>query len=474
MKMWDQYIEWDKKFYMHHDMSMSDWEAATPLAISRVEGCYYIDHEGKKILDMLGGWICTNLGQRDPRIVNEIKKALDKYGWVPETYITPYKAEAAKLIVNDILGPDKWAGRVRFYSTGSESVSAAIIIAKLYTNRPNIITRTYAYHGWTEAMGGCSIVRKTRQNPLVSPENSEIRETPGSKTANVFIAPLPFCYRCPIGHEYPDCKRNGKLSCIQATEDLILMVGPENTAAIITELFSGIGSVGTVPHEYVPQLRKMCRNLGVLWIDDEVMCGFGRTGKWFAYQHWFPDVTPDIMVLGKGIASAQLPAAGVVVNKDIAEFFDKYRWKHYSTYAAHPVCMAAVVANIKTMIEKKIPDRAAKLGTYIEERLNELKDRHKCVGLVSGIGSFWSVELVKDKETKEPFVKEDRNASFAGDTSNYPTTIIKKKCLEKGVFCSGMVPNTLRIALPLIVTEEEIDKGMEALDYALTELDKMC
>lgn len=217
----------------------------------------------------------------------------------------------------------------------------------------------------------------------------------------------------------------------------------------------------------------MTKKLGILWIDDEVMCGFGRTGKWFAYQHWLPDVTPDIMVIGKGMVSAALPAAGVVVSKDIAKFFDQYRWGHYSTYSAHPVCMAAVVANIKAMIEEKIPDRAAKMGVYLGEKLKDLEDRHKCVGNVSGMGLFWAVELVKDKETKEPFVKEDRNAYFWGDISKYPSRIVAQKCLEKGVIVGGWLPNTLRIAPPLVITEDEINHGIAALDYAFTHLDKM-
>lgn len=464
---WDKYIEWDRKYYMHHRYALEEW---VPFTVAKIEGNWIIDHEGNRILDFMGGWFNINAGQRRQEILEEIKKALDEYGWVPETYVTSYKSEAARLIMEDLLGSDNWAGRVRFCVSGSEANEEAIIIARLYTNRRNILSRM-AYHGWTCGSGSCTGHRANR-NTLVSPKTSESRDVPGLPIDGFHFAPSPYCYRCPLGCEYPDCKENGNLACVQFTENIIKKIGAETFAAMVAEVHIGGPSI-IPPPEYIPQIRKMTKDHGILWIDDEVICGFGRLGKWFGYQ-LYEGVTPDIITMAKGITSSSLPAAGVVVSKDIAEFFNQYRWNHYVTFGSHPVCMAAMVANIKLMIKEKIPERSAKMGRYLGEKLRDLEDRHKCVGLVNGSGLYWVVEIVKNKETREPFVKEDRNTTFAGDTSLYPNVIVSQKGLEKGVIIGGFVPNTLRIGPALNITEDEIDIGIEALDYAFTEIDKMC
>jgi taurine--2-oxoglutarate transaminase len=202
------------------------------------------------------------------------------------------------------------------------------------------------------------------------------------------------------------------------------------------------------------------------------MCGFGRTGKWFGYQHF--DVKPDIVVAAKGIVSAQLPVAAVIVGKNISDFFDQYRWQHYVTFGGHPLCLAAAVANLKVMMEEKILDNVEKMGKYLKDKLKGVEERHKSVGYVNGMGLFWGMELVKNKKTKEPFVKSDRFARYTGDISNYPVNIIQSRCLEKKVLYSGFVPNTLRIAPPLNTNEKDLDIAIEALEYGLTFLDERC
>jgi taurine--2-oxoglutarate transaminase len=467
-RYWNKIIQWDRNYYLKIRYAMEEWH---PLPIGGTEGPYLIDKDGQKILDLLSGLISVNVGQRHPKVIEQIKKALDEYSYVWEVFTTPYKAEAAKLIIEDILGPDNWAGRVRFVNSGSEANEEALILAKLYTNRPFIITRAMSYHGWTEGAGACSRIPAWR-GTITSPKTKERRVVPTFPAGGYFVAPPPFCYRCPFGHEYPDCKVDGRVACISATEDLILSLGPDNVAAIITEIICG-GALIISPPEYLQELRKFTREHGILWIDDEVMTGFGRTGKWFAYQHY--GVTPDIMTMAKGISSCHLPAAGVVVSKDLAEFFEKYRWWHAVTFGAHPVCMAAVVANLKVMIEEKLPERAAEMGKYMEPKLKELEERHKCVGQVSGMGLFWGIEIVRNKETKEPFIKEDRYFTGAGDIYNYPINKILAHCyFGKNVLVSGFVPNGIRIGPALTITKEEIDKGIEALDYALSVIDSMC
>jgi taurine--2-oxoglutarate transaminase len=289
-----------------------------------------------------------------------------------------------------------------------------------------------------------------------------VREVPGYVDQRGFaVAPAPEHY--PWSGELVD----GRLPSVVETERLLLELGPENVAAFLSDVSVAPGI--HPPPGYVPQIRELTRRLGVLWIDDEVLCGFGRMGRWFGYQA-YPGVTPDIMTLGKGMIGAALPAAGVVVSREIAAFVQERRWWLAITMAAHPVAMAALVANIRAMQDEGAVENAARVGAYLGARLKEL-ERHACVGQVAGEGLFWLVDLVRDKRTAERFVPDDRGAMGPGDVAAWPVNRIAASCLERGVFVSGFVPNTLRIAPPLNVTERECDEAVTALDAALAELD---
>jgi len=195
-------------------------------------------------------------------------------------------------------------------------------------------------------------------------------------------------------------------------------------------------------------------------------------GKWFAHQ-LFGDLKPDLMTMAKGIVSSALPAGGVVVSKEIADFMGKYRWMHVGTFNAHPLSMAAVCANLKVMIDENAPEKAQKAGEYFGAKLRELETKHKTLGLVSGSGVLWTVELVKNKETRERFVVADRRSSYSDDISRYPTSIVGAKCREKGAILTGFTPNTLRIGFSVFVSKEDMDKAIDALDYSLTYLDTL-
>ncbi len=470
---WEEVIADDKKYFLH---TLNTQDEYHPIAIARTEGNYLIDVEGNRILDFMSQLYCVNLGQRNPQVIEAIKKALDRYGFIWEAFISDYRSKAAKLIVEDLLGKDGWAGKVRFVSTGSEAVEEALMIAKLYTRRKNIITQQYGYHGWTHGAGPLTRLRRIRGS-VAAPKTREIRDISGFETGNILVVPAPFCFRCPLGQKYPNCMKTndeGKLACVKESEKMIEDSGPENFAAFISEVAFGAGTF-IPPKEYLPQMIKILRNHGILYIDDEVICGFGRTGKWFGYQHYLDKgVMPDIMTMGKGIISSALPAAGVVVSREIAKWMESYRWFTVATYGSHPIVMAAVVANIEAMKDINLPEHARRAGAYLGKKLGELERKHRCVGKVDGMGMFWEVELVKNKKTNEPFVKEDRDAPYNGDISKYPTEIIKNHCYPKGLLCAGFAPNSLRIGPNLIISESEINRGMEILDSALSELDKKC
>jgi taurine--2-oxoglutarate transaminase len=466
---WEQVEEWDRKYYFHVKRAADEYMS---LPVSHTEGNYVYLANGMKLLDFCSQVIAANLGYKNPRVNAAIKEAVDTIGYVQELFCTEYRSRAAKLIVEDILGPDDWAGRIRFVNTGSEANEHAFAIAKNLTGRPHIITREYAYHGSTSGAAGASRNRYYRAT-MASTTSNEIRDVPNFPGTGFHIVPAPYCYRCSLQHTYPSCKGiDGTLACIRASENLIQTLGAETVAAFVTEIFYGGSSINPPP-EYIPQLREMTRRLGILWIDDEVICGFGRCGKWFAYQ-LYDGVTPDIMTIGKGMNGCALPVGGIVLSQEITQELDKYRYWSGSTHAAHPVVAASVAAAVEYQLEENMPEVVAKKGIYLNERLKDLESKHKCVGLAESVGLLGGFEVVKNKETKEPFIKEDRFATFAGDISQYPEVIISEKCVLNGVMVGSSVPNTIRVAPPFTIAEEEIDFGIEVLDKVLSEIDEMC
>ncbi|MET3291243.1 UNVERIFIED_CONTAM: taurine--2-oxoglutarate transaminase [Brevibacillus sp. OAP136] len=459
---WSQVEEWDKKYIMRTFATQDEY---TPFPIESAEGDYLITPDGTRILDFFNQLYCVNAGQRNEKINNEIKEALDRYGFVWDAYATDYKSKAAKMIIEDILGEEGWAGKVRFVSTGSEAVETALLIARVYTNRPIIVTREFAYHGWTRGSNAATRIRAN--NCGIAEANSEttVRQVPGTLTGSVLTAPSPNCMRCSLGHNYETCKdADGELACVKYTKRMIENYGKDRVAAVITEVVQGAGAVHP-PEEYVPQIRKLTKDMGILWIADEVLTGFGRTGKWFAYQHY--GVHPDIITTAKGLSSSSIPAGAVIVSKEIADFMDQHRWETISTYAGHPVAMAAVCANLEYIIEEGLVEKARKTGAYMQEKLYALKAKHPSIAKISGNGVLWLVEIVKD-EKLTPFIESDRNFSHQADLKSFPTKIIGRKTLEKGVLMGGAMPNTLRLGASLNVSREDVDKAMDALDYALT------
>ncbi|MEM2914928.1 MAG: aminotransferase class III-fold pyridoxal phosphate-dependent enzyme, partial [Candidatus Bathyarchaeia archaeon] len=313
-RSWEELIDIDMKKYLHIEYAQSELPNYI-FPVDKVEGCY-IYSRGKKILDCMSQLYCVNIGQVNPKIQKAIKDALSDFGFVWEAFLTKNRALATEQLMS-LVEPDGWAGRCKFVNTGSEANEENFIIAKLYRNAPHIMTRESAYHGWTEGPGQATRVRRVR-GALTHPTKNIIRDVPGFNMPGYYVAPAPYCFKCPLGQTYPDCKGKGPyghkgiLACVDQTESLIRTIGQETFAAMITEIIMGAGTI-VPPQEYIPQLTKMLKSLGVLWIDDEVICGFARTGKWFAYQH-YPGVKPDLMTMGKGIVSSQLPAAGIIVS----------------------------------------------------------------------------------------------------------------------------------------------------------------
>ncbi|MBW4051017.1 MAG: aspartate aminotransferase family protein [Proteobacteria bacterium] len=465
---WDQIREWDEKYVFHVLATKDEYHS---LPVESAEGCYVTLADGRRIFDFANQLVCVNMGHRHPRIQKAIREALDKFGYVWEGMTTEYRSRAAKLIMED-MGVGSWAGRIRFLATGTEAVETMVLMAKLFTGRRNIVTRSYDYHGWTNALSGANGVRGYRSSLASGGGRPSIRDVPDAPSPNYHYAPAPQCYRCPIGHTYPNCKdKSGTLACVKATEHLIQVIGIETVAGFLTEPAQGAGMIHP-PKEYFPQIREMTRRLGILWLDDEVMTGFGRLGEWFGYEVY--DVTPDIMSVAKGLVSSAVPASGVVLSKEVAAFFDHWRFSTMSTFGSHPLAMAAVAANLQAMLEENILERVRKLGAHLGTRLQELEARHPSVGLVSGRGLMWAVELVKNKQTREPFVTVDRYSIYAKTEAVPASQVVGRIAFEEGVAVGAFLPNSIRLATAFIATEADIDFGIRAMDKGLTELDKQC
>jgi taurine--2-oxoglutarate transaminase len=465
---WDQVRDWDERYVFHVLATADEYHSNL---VESADGCYVTLADGRRIFDFANQLICVNMGHRHPKIVEAIREATDKFGYVWEGMTTEYRSRAAKLIMED-LGVGEWAGRIRFLSTGTEAVENMVLFAKLYSGRRNIVTRTYDYHGWTNTLSGANGVRGYRSSLASGAGEPQIRDVPDAPAPNYHFAPAPYCYRCPIGHTYPSCKdANGILACVNATEHVIRSLGEETVAGLLTEPAQGAGMIHPPP-EYFPQIREMTKRLDVLWLDDEVMTGFGRLGEWFGYKVY--DVTPDIMAVAKGLSSSSLPTAGVVLAKDVAAFFDRWRFSTMSTFGSHPLGMAAVCGNLEAMLEEDILQRVQELGSYLGDGLTDLQERHPCVGMASGRGLMWALELVRNKVTREPFISVDRYSIYAKTDEVPASQVVGRICMEEGVAVGAFLPNSIRLATAFVATKSDIDFGLAALDKGLTELDRYC
>jgi taurine--2-oxoglutarate transaminase len=410
-----------------------------PLYIADAEGCWITDGAGKRYLDFSAQLMCVNLGHKNPAVVESIGRQARELAFVGPVYATEARARlSAKLLEVLPAGLEKFF----FATSGTEANEAAFKIARMYTGKNKIISRYRSYHGST--MGSIAATGDPRRWAM----------EPAGKGAGVAFAPETNCYKCPIKHTYPGCN----VACVDYIEHMI--ENESDVAAIILEPVVGTNGVLIPPPEYFPRLREICDRHGVLMIDDEVMAGWGRTGKWFAVDHW--GVKPDILVTAKGITSAYVPLGLCATTKKIADHFEDHYFSHGHTYEAHPITLGPAVATIEEMQRLKLVERAAELESYVRAKLEEVKAKHPSVGDVRGLGLFFAVELVKNRTTKQPF------NTMRDKVEGKPLVVdqIAAKMMADGVAQQAWVSHFV-IAPPLIVTKEELDFGIAALDRHL-------
>jgi taurine---2-oxoglutarate transaminase len=472
---WKQIKDWDFKYCVHVEKTAEEYNM---FPIERVEGDYMYTPEGDKILDMMSQLICVPSGQCVPEIQDKIVAALKRYGFLWEQFGTDYKAKAARLLVEVMLDGEAWAkgAKVRFCSSGSEATEMAMMIARTVTNKPFIVSRNFAYHGWTMGSAGATANPGLSAGMADSEAEGVVQYPPSHPAGGYFRAPMVNCDDCDVGWTYPACKAvrdnpNGdELPCVLATRRLFQSL-TNRVAAIIVESIPGVASASLPPVEYFQQIRKVCDDHGALFIMDEVLAGFGKSGKWFAYQN--NGAEPDMITMAKGLVNSAIPTGGVIINKKCADFLESARWFTVGTNCAHPVAMAATVANLEYMISNDAPAKFRKAGEYFRKGLERLQATHKTMGTINGSGMFYNVELFKNKKTRERFIPVDRGATYSGDKSAYPCQIVLEKCLEKGVLLGGFEPNTLRMSCSFNITKADMDLALDALDYALSYLDTL-
>ncbi len=421
----------------------------SPLRVVSSKGVRFTTEDGREMLDFSSCFVSHNLGHQDPRVLAAISKQLDTLASFAPVFSTPPRAQLARLLAEVTPGD---LSRSFLTLGGTEAVEAAFKIAHQYTGRRKIITHYQTYHGGTTA--------------AMSASGGDPRgwvQVPGG--GDFIRLPQPYPYRCIFGTAGGDECAARHLEYLERV--IAWEGGGDQIAAMVVEPITGANGIIVPPDAYLPGVREICDRHGILLIADEVMTGFGRTGAWFAVDHW--GVVPDIMTLAKGITSAYVPLGAAIARKPIGDFFKEHFFSHGATYAGHALACAAALEVIACYQDDDLVENAARMGDYLLQRARGLQERHPSVGDVRGKGLFVGLELVKNRATKEPMVPIRGKI----EPGMNPKLAVGKKLVELGMIAMAANPGTvLAIAPPLIVSKDEIDEGIEKLDIALAEADK--
>lgn len=426
---------------LNREYTLFEWSMQggyTPLTAARAKGVYFWDTDGKRYLDFNSQLMSVNIGHGDERIKQAVIEQMDKIA-----YVNPYAATEPRGVLGELLAKITPGNLKKSFFTlgGSEANENAIKIARMVTGKHKILARYRSYHGGTAmSMGLTGDPRRWASEPQPS---------------GIMRIPDPFYYRCRL----PISEEQFMQECLDQTEDVIKFEGGKNIAAIIVETITGTNGIIVPTKSYYKGLRQLCDKYGILLILDEVMCGFGRTGKMFACEHY--DIVPDIMTMAKGLTSSYLPLGNCIVSEDVGKYFEDHVLWAGLTYGGHAVSCAAAIAAVNVIIEDKLVERAASMGAYLAQREDELKAKHPSVGDVRHIGLFSIFELVKNRATKEPMAPYN-----ASGKDMEIMNLIKKFFNDNGLF-TFVRWNSFFVNPPLNITKEELDEGLEIVDRAL-------
>jgi taurine--2-oxoglutarate transaminase len=426
---------------LNREYSLFSWSvqgALNPIPVSRAEGVYLWDADGRRYLDFSSQLMNVNIGHSHPHVIAAIKEQADRLLYAAPAFATEARGELGRLLAEITPGDLK---KTFFTLGGADAIENAIKIARMVTGRSKIVTRYRSYHGATYgAMSAGGDPRRLAIEPGI----------PG--IVRVFD---PHCYRCVFGQKPDSCQRE----CVTHVEQVIQFEGPENVAALLVEGVSGTSGIVVPPDDYWPRLRAICDRYGILLIADEVMSGFGRTGTWFAVDQW--DVAPDMITAAKGITSGYLPLGAVIVSQRIADYFEGNTFWGGLTYSGHPMSCAAGIATIQVYEKDRLLENTRQMEQVMARGLADLQARHATVGDVRGIGLFWVLELVKDRETREPLAPWNAKASELG-----PMPQVAQYLRQHGLY-TFVKWNWIFVVPPLSINAGQIAEGLAVIDGAL-------
>jgi len=426
--------------------SWSKQKGIDPICVQRAEGVYLYDFNGKRYLDFSSGLMNVNIGHGDQRVTHAVVKQMQEVSYVTPSCATRVRGELGKKLADICPGN---LNKAFFTLCGATSVEHAIKLARLYAGRHKIITRYRAFHGATYAAmtaGG---------DPRKLPSDAQ-------QIPNIIHVEDPFCYRCPWSQEPSSCK----LECASHVERVIEFEGPHNVAAILMEGESGSSGCIKYPKNYWKRLREICDRHGILLIADEVMSGFGRTGKWFGFENH--GVIPDMVCMAKGITSGYLPFGCLMVSDTIAAKYDNEPLMIGLTYSAHATACAAALEVINIYETDHLIENTVKMGAYVNKRVEDLKTIHPSLGDFRNTGLLGCIEVVRNRKTKEPMAPFNAPASEMKVMNQVAATL-----KELGMY-TFVRWNYIFIAPPLTVTEDQIDEGIGMISEALGIADAHC
>src|ERR671936_570488 len=430
----------DKKHVLH---SWSTQSAIDPLPIAGAEGRYFWDYDGNRYLDFASQLVTVSIGHQHPKVVAAIKEQAEKLMTIGPPMAHEARSELARLLAEVTPGDLTMSF---FTNGGAEANENAIKLARWYTGRHKIVARYRSYHGATAgAITATGDPRRWFAEPGI----------PG-----IVRALDPYTYRCPAGHPDPCPVCTGAAHL----EEILQYEGPQTVASVILETVTGTNGVIPPPEGYLQAIREVCDRYGILLVCDEVMAGFGRSGRWFACEHW--DVVPDILTMAKGINSGYLPLGAMTVREPIAEWLQDRYFAGGLTYSGHVLACASAVASIEAFREEGIVENSPAMGDVLGAELARLRERHPSIGDVRGRGLFFGVELVRNRETKEMLVPFNATGEAA-----VPIGRVIQAAMERGLYLMTHW-NVIMLCPPLTITREELDEGLGILDEVLAIADE--
>lgn len=432
--------EIDEIIYNNNEYTLYSWskqKGVNPIAMERAEGVYLYAYDGKRYIDFSSGLMNVNIGHGNQRVTNAVVKQMQEVAYVTPSCVTKVRGELGKKLAEICPGD---LNKAFFTLCGATSIENGIKLARLYTGRHKILTRYQSYHG--SSNGAMTASGDPRKLPV------DAQQAP-----NFVHFDLPYLYRWEYGEE------NLLKEAVASLERVIAYEGPNNIAAIMLEGESGSSGCLKYPVGYLKAIRELCNRHGILLIMDEVMSGLGRTGKWFGFEHH--DIVPDMIAMAKGLTCGYLPFGCLMVSDKIAAKFDDTVLALGLTYSAHPVSCAAALETLSIYEEDNLIDNAAKMGRYIDERMKEMMRIHPCIGDWRNTGLLGCMEIVKNRQTKEPM------APFNAKPDEM--TVMNKvaaKIRELGMY-TFVRWGYVFIAPPLIVTKDQVDEGLAIISEAL-------